>query len=244
MRSQDIPWPDRARVLLVWALFLVLGTLTLTTPWSLGGGVRLQQGDVARSDVVAPRQATYVSDILTGQRRDLAANAVPDVYDPPQARVGRQQITLATQILDFIATVRSDTFTDTPTRVAYIDAISQLDLPPVMVGSILSLPAASWDRVASEVQVSLERAMREEIRENNLADEKRKVSALVRLDLSDEEADIVIRMVEGLLVPNSFYNAERTEERRRVAAENVEPVTATVERNETIFARGRPRRGP
>ena len=60
-----------------------------------------------RSDVMAPRQVTYVSEILTKQRHDLAANAVPEVYDPPQARIGRQQLTLANQILDFIASVRS-----------------------------------------------------------------------------------------------------------------------------------------
>ena len=33
--------------------------------------------------------------------------------------------------------------------------------------------------------------MREEIRENNLADERRRIPARVRLDLTDEEATVV-----------------------------------------------------
>jgi membrane-associated HD superfamily phosphohydrolase len=86
--------------------------------------------------------------------------------------------------------------------------------------------------------VVLERAIREEIRETNLADEKRKVAARVRLDLPEEDAAVVTEIVQNLLVPNSFYNTERTEERRQLAREGVEPVTAAVERNETILRAG------
>ncbi len=78
-----------------------------------------------------------------------------------------------------------------------------------MISRTLTLPDPAWDRVAEEAQVVLERAMREEIRENSLADERRKVPARVRLDLSDEDAAIVTAMVQDLLVPNSFFNAER-----------------------------------
>jgi hypothetical protein len=238
MTSQDIPWADRLRVLAIWALFLVLATVVLAAPLPLGGQVRLQEGDVARTDVVAPRQVTYVSEILTQQRRESAANAVLDVYDPPQARIGRQQLTLANQILDFIVTVRSDLQIDNPTKIAYLDAISQVDLSPAVVGRILSLSGQGWERTAAEAQVVLERAMREEIREISLSDEKRKVPARVRLDMPEEDAAVVTEIVQELLVPNSFYNAERTEERRQLARDDVEPLTATVERNETILRAG------
>jgi hypothetical protein len=63
-------------------------------------------------------------------------------------------------------------------------------------------------------------------------------SARVRLDLSDEEAGVVSALVEDLVIPNSFYNAERTEQRRQLAREQVEPVTTTIERNETILRAG------
>jgi putative nucleotidyltransferase with HDIG domain len=100
------------------------------------------------------------------------------------------------------------------------------------------MPQDKWDGIASEIQVVLERAMQEEIRESNLADERRKVTARVRLDLSDEDAAVVARVVQDLLVPNSFYNAEKTEQRRQQARDAVEPVTAAVERNEIILRAG------
>lgn len=237
-QSQDIPWSARLRVLLTWTVSVVLITLILVVRLPASGQVLVRVGDVAQRDIVAPRQITYASEVLTEQRRVLAANAVPDAYDPPQARVGRQQFTLSGQILDFIASVRSDSFADSALKTEYIKAISSLDLSPEVITHIIDLSTPAWERVAAEVQVVLERAMREEIRENNLADERRKVPARVRLDLTDEDVAIVSDIVQDLLVPNSFYNAERTAERREDARDAVQTVTTTLERNETILRAG------
>lgn len=238
LRSQDIPWRARIRVGAIWLATLAVITAVLAVRLPFTGQVTLQVGDVAPRDIIAPRQITYISEILTEQRRTAAANAVGEVYDPPQARIGRQQLALTVQILDYIASVRSDSFADAQLKASYIAAITALDLPQAIIDRIVALPGPAWDRVAAEIQVVLERAMREEIRENNLADERRKVAARVRLDLADEDAAIVTAVVQDLLVPNSFYNAERTEQRRQAARDATEPVTNSVERNETILRAG------
>jgi cyclic-di-AMP phosphodiesterase PgpH len=237
-QSQDIPWPTRLRVFAIWLVVALLMIVILVVRLPLSGQVTLQMGDVAPRDIVAPRQATYVSEIQTEQRRTLAANAVADAYDPPQARIGRQQLILASQILDYITSVRSDSYADPATKTAHIQAIVGLDLPASVINRVLVLPEATWERVAGEVPVVLEQAMRADIRENNLADERRKVAARVRLDLTDEDATVVSEIVQDLLVPNSFFNLERTEERRQTARDAVEPITATVERNEIILRSG------
>jgi cyclic-di-AMP phosphodiesterase PgpH len=235
----DIPWPNRVRVLIAWAIAIFLAVAILVVRVPLGGRVALQVGYVSTRDIEAPRKATYVSQILTQQRRDLAANAVADVYDPPQTRVVRQQLALANRILDSIAAARSESgLVDLATRVSQIEETTSIGLPSTTIERILTMPQERWDRMASEIQVVLERAMQEEIRESNLADERRKVPARVRLDLSDEDAAIVTRVVQDLLVPNSFYNAEKTEQRRQQARDAVEPVTASVERNEIILRAG------
>ncbi len=236
--SQDIPWRVRLRVFLVWAISVALIALILVVRLPTSGQVTVALGDVAQRDIVAPRQLTYISDVLTEQRRTLAANAVPDVYDPPQARVGRQQFTLSGQIIEFIASVRSDSLAGPELKAEYIKAIAKLDLSAQVIERIVSLPNPAWEAVASEVQVVLERAMREEIRESNLADERRKIPARVRLDLTDQDAAIVSDIVQDLLVPNSFYNTDRTAERRKAARDAVEPVTTTLERNEVILRAG------
>lgn len=238
LQSQDIPWPARARVLGIWGVLLALMGLILVAQLPLSGQVTVQVGDVAPQDVTAPRQITYISEILTQQRKAMAANSVPELYDPPQARVGREQFALASQILAYINAVRSDSYADAPTKTTYIEAISALDLPAPVIERILTLPDPAWERVAAEIQVVLERAMREEIRENNLADERRKVPARVRLDLSDDDVTLITEVVQDLLIPNSFYNPERTEERRAAASAAVEAVSTTLERNQTILRTG------
>lgn len=234
----DIPWRARARVLSLWLIASLLSIAVLVMPTPFSGQVQLQVGDVAPYDVFAPRQITYVSEVLTKQRRELAANSVPEVYDPPQARIGRQQLTLTNHILDFIGSVRADSYADLPTKASYLKAITAIDLPREVISRTLTLPNPAWERVSNEILSVLERTMREEIRENSLADERRKIPARVRLDLSDEDVAVVTAFIEDLLVPNSFYNAERTEQRRQQARDRVEPVMATIERNETILRAG------
>jgi membrane-associated HD superfamily phosphohydrolase len=165
------------RVFAIWLAVALLMIAILVVRLPLSGQVTLQMGDVAPRDIVAPRQAAYVSDIQTEQRRTLAANAVADAYDPPQARIGRQQLILASQILDYITSVRRDSYADPATKAANIRAIVGLDLPASVINRLLVLPEATWERVAGEVPVVLEQAMRADIRENNLADERRNVAA-------------------------------------------------------------------
>jgi putative nucleotidyltransferase with HDIG domain len=238
MTSQDIPWRVRWRGLALWLGTVLLSIVILVVRLPFSGQVTLVVGDVAPADVVAARQVAYVSEILTQQRRDLAANAVQDVYDPIQARIGRQQLTAANQLLDFIGTVRSDPVAGLPAKAGYLRALKGVELPPEVISRTLTLPSPAWDRVADEVQVVLDRAMREEIRESALADERRKAPARVRLDLSDDDAAIVTAIVEDLLVPNSFFNAEKTEQRRQQARERIEPATTNIERNEVILRAG------
>lgn len=238
LQGEDLPWNARLRVLLVSLLLLVFVTFVLVVRLPLSGQVTLDVGDVAPRDVTAPRQIAYISTLQTEQRRELAANSVGEVYDPPQARIGRQQLTLAGQVVEYVNTVRADSFADVPAKVAAIKAIEELDLPDAIVERIVTLPGPAWERVAAEIPVVLDRAMREEIRENTLADERRKVAARVRLDLADEDAGIVSEVVQDLLVPNSFYNPERTEARRQEARDAVEPVSQTFERNEVILRAG------
>jgi cyclic-di-AMP phosphodiesterase PgpH len=163
---------------------------------------------------------------------------VPAVYDAPQARIGRQQLTIAAQLLDFIGSVRSDSYGDAATKGENLRSINSAKLSPEAINRILSMSNTAWDRAADEIQNVLEAAMRDEIRDNNLADERRKVASLVRLDLPDNDAAVVREIVQDLLVPNSFYNADKTDQLRQDARQRVEQVTTTIARNEVILRAG------
>ncbi len=197
----------------------------------------LGEGDVSDSDIRAPREITYVSHILTAEAKDRAAAAIKDVYDPPDARVARQQVTKIRQILGYMDSVRQDSYASPEQQRQWIEAIPDLSLP-VAVIDLLSLSEENWQAVQAEVISVVDETMREEIRESQLDQARRRVSTLVDLEFSEVQAGIVSELARDLIKPNSFYNAEKTDEAKRLARESVTPASRTIVEGEIILREG------
>ena len=71
----------------------------------------------------------------------------------------------------------ADSYADPAAKGENLRSINSIKLSAETISRILTMGNAAWDRVADEIQNVLEGAMREEIRENNLADERRKVAS-------------------------------------------------------------------
>lgn len=227
--------------------FTIIGLIVLTSAvlvavltWQLpfGSQVQLAVGEVAPFDVVAPRQITYESQILTEQARERAAQAVPDQYDNPDARVRRQQIERARAVLDYISIVRADPHASTELKTDYLLAVSDFNMTAETVLQILTATDEEWDAAVAEVPQALDRVMRDEIRESGLAAARRSVPSLVNPDLPERAGVITIEITRGLTRPNSAFNPTRTEELRERARSEVPIIQVTLERNEAIIRAG------
>ena len=117
-------------------------------------------------------------------------------------------------------------------------AITDLALTPELVLQILTLSPDEWNAVVEEVPAALDRAMREEIRENTLSLVRRRVPAMIIASLDEEAAVVVAELVRGMMRPNSLYNQARTEELREKARSDVPIQMVTLERNEVIVRAG------
>jgi len=234
--QRRIAWRERLPGLLSSALFALAAILILTLRFSPTDRIALKPGDVSPVDIRAPRAHDYISEVLTEEARRRAEAAVPDVYDPPQAKIRHQQVARAREILDYIGSVRADTYASREDQIAWIQAIPDISLPLQAITQTLELSDEAWLRVASEVPLVINRAMREEIREHQLALARRRVEGMIGLQvqLSDEEVEVA----KALLQPNSFYNAEKTEAARKAAREAVEPVTVSFAEGEIIIRAG------
>lgn len=231
-------WGRVLRAALFGLLFVVLSTGALVMRFPLGEQVTLSVGDVSPTDIRSPRQRTFISEVLTQRARAEAEASVPDVYDPPEKRVARQQIARAQEVLAYIDAVRQDPLATDAERIAYLKAIADVPLDDDVASEILSLSEAAWQQVSEEVLRVLDLVMREEIRETWLEDKRRTVPARVSLALDETQTDGVVALVRGLMRPNSFYNAAKTAELRRQKAESVEPVSRTIEAGEVILRAG------
>jgi putative nucleotidyltransferase with HDIG domain len=233
-------------LVLVGLVFVVALTALLTLPLLPAGEadqVTLQEGDVVRNNILASRHLEYVSDIETERERKRAATSVENIYYPPDTRVARQQIARAQAILDYVNSVRQDTFATPEERVVYIQAILDPDalhraLTQDRVQQILDLSDSAWLKVGDEVLRVLDQAMRAQIREHELSQTCAGVRTLVDFRLNDQEGAIVNAVVCGLLAPNTFVNVEQTEVARQEARDGVQPVMRVVKADEVVLREG------
>jgi putative nucleotidyltransferase with HDIG domain len=246
MSEQTMPqrrprWSTRRRIFLwtMWTACLLFSILVLVMPYSTRqASLRLQAGDVAAQDVLAPRTLSYQSEVLTEERREETANAVAAVYGTPDADVARQQLEQLQQALNFIDSVRMDSYASLDQKISDLAALQNVNLGRESAQALLLLNDSAWQSVRQETIVVLEQVMRSSIRQSRLEEARRSIPALISLSLPQEQADLVSELAAAFVQPNSFYSESLTEAARDEARAAVEPVVRTFLNNEVIVQRG------
>ncbi len=246
MDMEDLPRGHKRRNWWIWsrlaltALALAaLSTFLLSFPLFPSGRLVLEEGDIAPQDVRAPRRITYESTIRTAEQRELAEAAVAPVYTEPDSDLARQQLERTHHVLDYLSSVRADTFATPAQRRAWVLAVPELaDLPTDTADTLLTLPEESWDRVKSEVINAVTETMRRGVREDFIEEARQGVSSLVGLDLSTEEEMVTTALAQRLITANSFYDEAATQAAREQAREAVSPILVSLEAGEVIVREG------
>ncbi|MCB0134191.1 MAG: hypothetical protein KDD75_03685, partial [Caldilineaceae bacterium] len=233
---------DRWRELAIPVLMILsLGiVLVAILAWQLPYGNRLaiEAGDIAPFTVVAPRQITFDSELLTQRARDRAAQQVSDQYDNHEASVRREQVLAARNALAQVTEVRTHAEDTLVRQTGDLVAISELNLDAETAVQILSLSDEQWTQVAREVPVALDRVMRDEIKESTLGQARRQVPGMVSGALDDTASEVAIVLTRNLIRPNTFFNAEATEALRTEASDAVETVSVTLNEGQTVIRNG------
>ena len=198
----------------------------------------IQVGQVAPQEILAPQDITYPSEVLTEQRRETAARAVPPIYTAADTSIARQQLESLRAALAYITSVRSDSFSTTEQKLADLAALESIHLNQETASSILALSDSRWQAVQQEAIVVLEQVMRNTIRDNRLDDALNNIPAMVTLSLPEDQAAIVVELVSAFVVPNSFYSETLTEDARQRAHDAIEPVSRSYKAGETVVQRG------
>ncbi len=198
----------------------------------------LQGGDIAQQNILAPNTVTYTSEVLTERARQDEVAGVPQVYDPPDPSVARQQTQLARQILDFVRNVRRDPFGTVDQKINDIRQITALSLPDDIISTIVDMSPDSWQAVDEQIVLVLERVMRESIRESDAPTVRNRLPSQVGISFSTQESAVIVAIVEDLIRPNTFPNPEQTQIATEAAVAAVQPVILTFARNEIVVREG------
>jgi putative nucleotidyltransferase with HDIG domain len=226
------------RAILLGILLAAVISAVLLIDFLPSNQVTLKAGEVSPVDILAPADLTYESAIRTRQAQDAQAASIPDMYDPPDAAVAREQEVKARQIMDYVSTVRADPYASHEEQTAWIAAIPDLNLSPEVIGQMLALDEDDWQEVRTESVSVLIRAMQGEIRDSQVSSVRRRLPTLISYGLTSNQSDVVEALAGELVTANTFYNAARTEEARQQARQNTPPVSITIRQGEAIVRAG------
>ena len=230
------------RRVLIWAITvasIVLAAVIFALPFNTLGTLALREGEPAAQDILAARTVSFTSELLTSNAREAAADAVADLYDPPDSRITRQQVLLLRDVLDYINSVRADTLADPIQKRNDLTALRDVPLTAEMADRLLRLEASQWTTVSAEALRVLEQVMRSPVRAGQLEDVRRSLPVRVSVDINDEQSTAVVALVAPLITPNSLYNESATLAAREAARESVQPVTKQIVRGQAVLTRGR-----
>ncbi len=226
---------------LIALFFVIVATLLLLFPlFPAGRFYDLSEGDIAPEDITSPREVTYVSQIETQSAREAAAASVNDIYDPPDPRIGRQQVRRARQIMDFAVDVRADTMADTSLKSAYLDQIKAIQLSTQSSSMLLALSDTQFDQLEREVVKLIEWAMSGAVKEGRVDEVSGQLPLKVSTDLPDELLPLAVAIARDLIVPNSVLNISATEQARADAVSSVPEIRQTFRAGEIVIRAGEP----
>lgn len=195
-------------------------------------------GEPSPRDILAPRQIVYISEIKTQEARIAAVSKVADIYSEPDLRIRNRQLRRLQAILTEINEIRKDSTGTRVNKADRIAAISDLNLATGVIETLLDLDTPDWEAVAVEAVRVLDVVMQEEIRQENLATHRSRVTLLTAHTLSDAQQLVVVHIARNLTAPNTFLDSERTLAAREAARESVEPVYLTIRSGESVLREG------
>lgn len=224
-------------VLLIICIFMVFAALLLPIA-SRPDSMPMQIGGVAPADIVAPRGASYQSNYLTSKALEEARNSITPRYLASDPVINRSQLEKLQNTLQFINSVRADEFSNEAQKINDLMSITGLNLPDTQALEVLRLSDEQWQMVQDESRNILEQTMRKNIRDYQIQENINALPGMINYSLTQNENDIVFMLVSNLIVPNSLYSESETENARKSASDQVEPVVKTFAENQVIVLRG------
>ncbi len=222
-----------ASLVLIAGLALMLASDILPRPLSI------EEGQVATSDIRAPRALDLVSTVRTDEARAAARERVDPKYDyTPEkaAAVATEQARLLENRTAAVDAAFAAELSDEERKLVLGNAVEGLS--DAATATLVGLDAERWIAVRTEGARVLDMLLRSELKDSDVADVRSRLSSRMVGDLSDGERQLAAEVVAPLLVPNSSFSEELTEQARVQAAAEVTDVRESIAKGQIIVRNG------
>jgi cyclic-di-AMP phosphodiesterase PgpH len=223
----------------VVALIVIAGLAAILAIDILPEPVTVSAGEVATTDIRAPRGGEYVSQIQTEAKRTQAADAVPlqYTYTLEKGVALANQQALAFEERTSAADAAFDASIKPEERKTLL-ATAIVGLSDAGTQTLIGLEPARWTAVRTEASRVLDTVVRTELRDTDVAAVRAGLAGRMGGDLSQAERELAAELISPLVVANSSYSATDTEAARAAASADVKPVTVPVSQGEIIVRNG------
>lgn len=140
--------------------------------------------------------------------------------------------------LQFITQIRQDPYASREQKISDLAVMKEMKLSDATIVKILDLSDSRWLDIVEESEQVLEVVYRSTIREMNIAEIKNEIPSLVDAAVLQSSTAIITEITSQLVIPNSKYSQELTEQARTEAANKVEPVVRKYEIGQIIIRHG------
>jgi putative nucleotidyltransferase with HDIG domain len=234
--------PSRRDLLrLMAAAGALVVAMTVILAVNLAPRLDLQVGDLAPTDIKAPRAMTFTNPVLTARAQQAAREAVDPQYDFTTATaiaISTEQLAAFAQRVMPIDRAFDATTTEGERQRILNEALP--DLSAEARTDLLDLTAARWRAVRTEAARILDLTERTELRDTEVAQTRLHLSEQMAGGLSDAERQLAAEIIAPLLVPNSSFSEDLTNQRRDAAAAAAQPVVDRFVQGQVIVRAGTP----
>src|SRR4051794_8029657 len=232
----DMPRLAIAAGILILALAAILGADIL--PQS---PLQAAEGQLATRDIVAPRAPDFESTVQTEAARQAASAAVGPQYDFTTenaiATAAAQQVAFEDRVGPIDTTFSADL---TPEGRRSLLKTAVAGLTQEARATLVALDAARWAAVRTEAARVLDATLRTELRDTEVAETRTRLAGRMAGGLDEAQRMLAAELISPLVVPNSSFSVDLTNQARDRAAEAVAPVKETIRQGEVIVRNGSP----
>ena len=205
-------------------------------PW-FPGGARLEVGSVLDRAIVAPRDVTYDSTVLTQQERDARAQAVQEVY-VLDTDVRDQQLAQLDQILSAIDRERSDSTLSNSAKETAIRAVPGVDLSTRSAAVFAEATGEQYKALSDEARNALGRTLTQSIGDADVSSARTKAANFFSPLLTSGQVIALQELIDPLIVPTLVVDQQRTKALREEAMANTPPAQVSYARGQIVVAAG------
>ena len=200
--------------------------------------VALEAGQVATNTVKAPDKVRFVSQILTAQAKQQAANDPANIVYDHDRTVAQASNKSLLDAISQVGKVRDNSLMAFEDKVRTLTANANLGLGSDTARQMLQLTTDDWRTVTAESARVLDRVMAQPVYADQLSEARTQVSDIIGRDLSAAQANCVAALVRPFVNSNMVFNSQETQLRQDDAMAKVEPVYVEVEKGQAIIRDG------